>query len=238
MTAPEPTRGRWTSFAPLSVKLDSSPGSLPAPVLSYRHDWEISDQVTATIGGNLYASRNVFKPYLGVNLKARRSPAGTGDDAAAPLGDWALEVSTQEAVVLTPDVDLAKPLVSLLNRNRKGEDGRKYSLSLPVNGRVGTEFGVSGKENQHVVDIGVKNKYVIGMVLLSSLVAQRPASVRVKRKEVGAVKFNVGGSIPVGLGFVVDCNLSREGRRLVVSFSDVPTPMIRTVERASWRSTE
>ncbi len=231
MTTAEPTRAKWTSLAPLSVKLDSSPESLPTPVLSYRHDWEISDQVTATIGANLYASRDV-KPYLGVNLKARRSPALDGDDVTTTLGDWALEVSTQEAVVLTPDVDLAKPLVSLLNRNRNADDARKFSLSLPVNGRVGTEFGVSGKENQHVVDIGVKSKFVIAMVLLSSLVVQRPTLVRVKRKEVSAVKFNVGGSIPVGLGLVVDCNLSREGRRLVVSFSDVPTPMIRTRERA------
>ena len=170
-----------------------------------------------------------------MNLKARRSAAATGDTSSTTLGDWALEVSTQEAVVLTPDVDLAKPLVSLLNRNREADDARKFSLSLPVNGRVGTEFGMSGKENQHVVDIGVKNKYVIGMVLLSSLVAQRPGSVRVKRKEVSAVKFNVGGSIPIGLGLVIDCNLSRQGRRLVVSFSDVPTPMIRTRERANGR---
>lgn len=229
MTTPEPTRKRWTSFAPISLKLDTVPGSLPAPILSYRHDWEISDQVTVTIGGNLYASNDALKPYMGVNLRSNQQ---AGVSPTPTVGDWALEISTQEAVVLTPDIDLAKPLVSLLNRNRASEEDKKFSLSLPINGRIGTEWGQGGKENQHVVDIGVKNKYVIGMVLLSSLIAQNPSSVRVKKKEVTAVKFNVGGSIPIGLGVVVDCNLSREGRRLVVSFSDLPTPIIRTSERA------
>lgn len=209
-------RSKWSSYAPLALKLDSAPGSSSAPILSYRHDWEIADQVTVSIGGDLHAARRPFRPTIGCKLSSD--------------GDWALEISNREAVMLTPDMDLAKPLVSLLNnRFRKSEESGKFSFSLPINVRVGTEW--SEGSSQHICDVGVKNKYVIGMFLASSLIFQTPKSVHVKKKELTGVKLNVGGSIPIGLGVVVDANLSREGQRLVVSFTDVPTPVIRTSEK-------
>jgi len=196
-------------FLPLALRLDTPPGSSPSPIMSYRHDWEISDQVTATIGGDLHAARRPVRCVVGCKLSARD-------------GDWAMELSNREAVVLTPDIDLAKPFVSLVNSS-------KFSLSLPINVRIGTEWGDG--TTSHVCDVGVKNKWVIGAFLASSLIFKTPQSVHVKRKEIGGVKFNVSGAIPVGLGAVVDANLSREGRRLVVSFTDVPTPVVRTSEK-------
>ena len=205
------TRGSSFFFLPLALRLETPPGSSPSPIMSYRHEWEISDQVTATIGGDLHAARRPVRGVVGCKLSARD-------------GDWAMELSNREAVVLTPDIDLAKPLVSLVNSS-------KFSLSLPINVRIGTEWGEDGTTSQHVCDVGVKNKWVIGAFLASSLIFKTPQSVHVKRKEIGGVKFNVSGAIPVGLGAVVDANLSREGRRLVVSFTDVPTPVVRTSEK-------
>ena len=142
--------------------------------------------MTITIGGDLHAARNPFRGVVGCKLSSD--------------GDWAMEMSNREAVVLTPDIDLAKPFVSLVNSS-------KFSLSLPINVRIGTEWGDG--TTSHVCDVGVKNKWVIGAFLASSLIFKTPQSVHVKRKEIGGVKFNVSGAIPVGLGAVVDANLSR-----------------------------
>lgn len=119
---------------------------------------------------------------------------------------WAVEVNTDWALLCTPTVEL----LPFTDR-----------LSLPVNLRVGKDFYNEGRPH---VEVGIENPVIALTLVLASLAAKAPISI--KRKEAGGLAvavpltFKNGRTVPhEGQARAeVDATVQRRGRGLHLDF--------------------
>lgn len=212
----------------------------------WRHTWDASEQLSIQLGVDcMYpykAMRDSLHPWAGVKLL---------QDPLRPNDGWAVEVTTDMAVLQCPTVDLAAPFISFFRRcgrhsssehtkdlsvamscdndTTKKENcisGTRRKITVPVNARIGTDFFHG---NAPHIEIGIKNTSVIFGMLMCSLALQKPMAIHVKRKEIGLGSYQVsccpGGSLKPGVE--VDGRLKRQGWQLLVDLDDF-IPVFRT----------
>lgn len=227
----EESKSFFSKYSPIVCQLPDFRDSRRHALCKWRHTWDASDQFSMQIGADCVQNSNIkdsLRPWIGVKLL---------QDPEKPDDGWAVEVSTDMAVLQCPTVDIAKPFRRLSRRifcrkdKRTDEDASnstENACTIPVNARIGTDFF---NDNAPHIEIGVKNKAVICGMLACSLALQKPMAIHVKRKEVSFGSYG-GSGTQIRPAMEVDGRLRRRGWQILIQIDDL-IPVLRTSSNAS-----